>query len=139
MKKCPFCQKTNIASSESRGFSEEKLYPLILLRPFRCRSCGKRFYRFSLEAVSHDKARVKKRQRQKEEFPQFYETIDQKQFDELVAKIHKQEKEMSVAQESKDQKKSKGNSSDLTPEEAEGGSHRRGEVVNLKRTESKDG
>ena len=49
MEKCPNCKKYTAHKSRSRGSLEGTLFPLILLRIFRCSPCGKRFYRFKLK------------------------------------------------------------------------------------------
>lgn len=44
--KCPVCGNADIHRSHRRGLFERML-SLILLRPFRCMDCNKRFWRFA--------------------------------------------------------------------------------------------
>ncbi len=41
---CPICKSKNVARSTRRGALEFLVLPLFLLRPFRCLSCGNRYY-----------------------------------------------------------------------------------------------
>ena len=40
---CPNCQSKEIRRSRRRGMLEQAVFPLLLLRPFRCKKCSYRF------------------------------------------------------------------------------------------------
>jgi transposase-like protein len=41
---CPGCQSRNVRRSHRKWGVERFLLPLVLLRPFRCKNCGRRYY-----------------------------------------------------------------------------------------------
>jgi hypothetical protein len=43
---CPFCQSRSVSRSRRRGLTDWLLFSPFLLRPFRCRECGKRHMAF---------------------------------------------------------------------------------------------
>jgi transposase-like protein len=49
---CPQCRSKDIRRSRRKGFLESSILSLILLRPFRCQDCNRRFYRLVSPATS---------------------------------------------------------------------------------------
>jgi predicted Zn-ribbon and HTH transcriptional regulator len=47
---CPRCQSEEIRRSKRRGFVEHGPFTLVLLRPFRCRHCECRFFRWPINS-----------------------------------------------------------------------------------------
>jgi transposase-like protein len=45
---CPSCSSHNVRRSHRKGFVERLLLRMILLRPFRCKNCGLRYYGYAL-------------------------------------------------------------------------------------------
>ncbi|MDA2932705.1 SPOR domain-containing protein [Acidobacteria bacterium AH-259-D05] len=93
--KCPVCKrKEDIRLTHARGFLEKKLFPLILLRPYRCRMCRSRFFRFGrwdgLGKVQRAKQAEGKAQEQ--QFEQFLKPSDDREFRELIAEIAEAER-----------------------------------------------
>jgi hypothetical protein len=43
-KRCPSCSSAQVRRSQSRNYFEVRVLPCLLARPFRCESCGNRFY-----------------------------------------------------------------------------------------------
>jgi hypothetical protein len=43
-RRCPACSSVEIRGSSRRTFFEAALQPFLFVRPFRCESCGNRFY-----------------------------------------------------------------------------------------------
>jgi hypothetical protein len=43
---CTWCGSPNIKRSTRKGFLEKRLLKFMLIKPFRCRACGRRFYLF---------------------------------------------------------------------------------------------
>ncbi len=50
-RQCPSCGSPLVHFSRRNGFSDFFLYPLMLLRPFRCGECGVRHYSFYFRVV----------------------------------------------------------------------------------------
>lgn len=46
MIRCPRCKSEGIRRSKRRGFVERGPLTLVLLRPFRCKHCERRFFRW---------------------------------------------------------------------------------------------
>ena len=47
--KCPHCDSKKIRRSLRRNFFEKVSLRLLLICPFRCINCNRRFYRFSIK------------------------------------------------------------------------------------------
>ena len=94
MKACPVCKKAEkFRGSHPKGFWEKKMLSLILLRPFRCSSCGRRFYRFSLRnTVRHGGRRKLNKEGDEKRFSGFLEPKDPGDFDGFIGKIREAEK-----------------------------------------------
>ncbi len=102
-KHCPVCKKEDVGRTHAKGFLEEKVFALIRLWPYRCRTCRNRFYRFSLQNGLQDGQRVKRRKRktqQEEQFPQFFKPADDKEFQKLIAEISEAEQRVFGKRES---------------------------------------
>ena len=96
-KQCPICGDENVQRRSRSGFFQEKVFPLIALEPFRCVKCRGRFLLFDLEKqvqVDTRKKQIKrkKRKQQKEEFPQFFESADDQEFEKLLGEIGESER-----------------------------------------------
>jgi transposase-like protein len=48
---CPRCRSGDIRRSRRRGLLEWLILRLLLVRPFRCAVCDRRFYAFTLRAA----------------------------------------------------------------------------------------
>ena len=54
---CPVCDSTKIRESHRRNLLE-KLPMIVFLRPYRCKECGDRFWRFALtQATSAERSK----------------------------------------------------------------------------------
>ena len=93
---CPVCKKEDIGLTHARGFLEEKLFPLILLRPYRCHTCRGRFYRFSRwDGVGKvQRAKQTEGKAQEQRFEQFLKPSDEREFEELIAQIAEAERKI---------------------------------------------
>jgi len=47
--RCPFCGSAEVRRSQRRSLIEVVLLPFLLARPFRCETCGNRFYGLTLQ------------------------------------------------------------------------------------------
>jgi|HubBroStandDraft_1064217.scaffolds.fasta_scaffold837213_2 transposase-like protein len=45
---CPICQSGSVRRSKRRTIAERTIMAALLVRPFRCVDCGRRFFRLSL-------------------------------------------------------------------------------------------
>jgi len=45
---CPICQSGSVRRSKRRTIAERTIMTALLVRPFRCFDCGRRFFRLSL-------------------------------------------------------------------------------------------
>jgi predicted Zn-ribbon and HTH transcriptional regulator len=45
---CPICQSGTVRRSKRRTIAERTIMTALLVRPFRCVDCGRRFFRLSL-------------------------------------------------------------------------------------------
>lgn len=53
MIRCPRCQAAGIRRSKRRGFIERGPLTLVFLRPFRCKHCERRFFRWPINFNDH--------------------------------------------------------------------------------------
>ena len=89
---CPFCKQKDVSRTRGKGFLEESVFPLIKLRPYRCRLCRRRFYRFSLEnGIKRPKGVRKKKTPTTEQAADAFSPSDEKEFRELIARIRESE------------------------------------------------
>ncbi len=54
MRRCPQCQSERTRRSKRRGFVERGALTLLPLKPFRCRNCGYRFFRWPMTRSNFD-------------------------------------------------------------------------------------
>ncbi|MDA2923078.1 hypothetical protein MYX65_00225 [Acidobacteria bacterium AH-259-L09] len=99
--RCPVCKKEDVRLTHAKGFLEKKVFRLIMLRPYRCRMCRSRFYRFSLQdgARSPKRAKRRKEKAEEEQFGHFLKPADEKEFRELIAEIAEAERKIFGATE----------------------------------------
>ena len=92
--KCSVCKSEDVRQTHGRGFLGEKVLALIRMWPYRCGSCRNRFYRFRLQNRVEGPRVVERRQKknQEEQFSQFFQSSDEKEFKELIARIREDEK-----------------------------------------------
>ncbi len=90
MKKCPHCGG-EARRSHKHGFLQRAILKPLGIRPFRCRDCGTRFYRFSLDwKDSHYKD-------QNGRAAAFGQPKDSNgRFKELIAQMHVEEGELGL-------------------------------------------
>jgi len=43
-RQCPDCQSINVRRSKRQGFAEKCIFPIFLMRPFRCQACAYRYF-----------------------------------------------------------------------------------------------
>ena len=92
MKVCPVCGKEDsLRLSDTKGFWEEKAYPLVLLRPFKCSKCRSRFYRFSWKNGRSHRGRKKRAATDDGAFSTLKQP-SQQEFEKLIEEIHEAEK-----------------------------------------------
>lgn len=93
---CPSCKQKDAGRTRASGFLEETVFPLVRLRPYRCRLCRHRFYRFSFENGAKRPKRVRKRKESPaaEHDSRALAPSDEREFRELVAQIHEAEKRL---------------------------------------------
>ena len=96
-KQCPICGSKNVQRTSRSGFFENKVFPLIALESFRCIKCLGRFLLFDLEKQSQvdvrkNQVKRKKRRQQKDNFPQFFESSDDHEFEKLIGEISESER-----------------------------------------------
>jgi len=58
MIRCPRCQSEGIRRSKRRGFVERGPLTLVFLRPFRCKHCERRFFRWPINLNAHLGTRI---------------------------------------------------------------------------------
>lgn len=85
--------------ARGEGFVERRVYPLVFLRPFRCRLCRARFYRFSLQNGSRAVRRQKRKKAGRDEnetqkFAAFLKPQDDKEFQQLIKEIREAERKI---------------------------------------------
>jgi len=53
---CPRCGRTDVHRSRRRSFFERLVFPLVLMRPYRCNDCNHRYldFTFTHRVVLHD-------------------------------------------------------------------------------------
>lgn len=94
MRRCPACGRTKFARSRARTRAERYLLHLVLLAPFRCLKCGRRFYDLlwsraeAVKSVRHDANPVQSAE----------PAVDELTFDELISDLRQAEKNMQVAE-----------------------------------------
>jgi predicted Zn-ribbon and HTH transcriptional regulator len=48
MMNCPRCHSERVRRSKRKGILERRILSMLFVRPFRCGSCGYRFFRWSI-------------------------------------------------------------------------------------------
>tara|TARA_B100000949_G_C14080867_1_gene365805 strand:- start:172 stop:540 length:369 start_codon:yes stop_codon:yes gene_type:complete len=94
---CRVCGNKDISIDRTKGFVEKNLLWIIRLSPYRCGECRTRFYRFNFLNGLESTKRVKQRRRKtskEESLTELVNPMDEKEFNELIAKIGESEREI---------------------------------------------
>ena len=91
---CSICKSKDVRPAHAKSFLEANVLAWVGVRPFRCESCRNRFYHFSLQnGQDHSKpGRQRRRRRREEIFPQSLNPSDEQEFQELIARIRRDER-----------------------------------------------